>query len=254
VGLGTLRAAGLLGTLLLLEVVPRAAGLGPEVLPPLSRVLRALGLLLADGGFWGAVGQTLLAWALGLGAAVVLGTALGLAVGAWPPVERATRSTLDFLRAVPPVVLVPVLVLVVPVGLRSAALLAAYSSIWIILLQVAHGLGSTDRVARDTARTLRLTRWQRWRHLVLPTVLPWFATGLRLASSVALALVVTAGLVMGGDNLGRALWSAQSGGAVDEMSALLLVIGLLGVLIAAVLRAGERRVLHWHESVRVGQR
>jgi ABC-type nitrate/sulfonate/bicarbonate transport system permease component len=75
-------------------------------------------------------------------------------------------------------------------------------------------------------------------------------TGIRLAATVALVLAITAELVIGAPGLGRELAIAQSSGAVPEVYALVLVTGLLGVAVNLVARAVERRLLHWHQSMR----
>ncbi|MFL5974403.1 MAG: ABC transporter permease subunit, partial [Solirubrobacterales bacterium] len=93
-------------------------------------------------------------------------------------------------------------------------------------------------------------RWARVRHLVWPTALPYVMTGLRLAAAVALILAVTAELVIGAPGLGHEIALAQQGGATADLYALVVATGLIGVTINMVVRAIERRALHWHPSVR----
>jgi ABC-type nitrate/sulfonate/bicarbonate transport system permease component len=97
----------------------------------------------------------------------------------------------------------------------------------------------------DTARSYRLGRWARIRHVVWPTTLPYAVTGFRLASAVALVLAVTAELIIGSPGLGKEIAVAQTSGAVPAMYALVVVAGLLGVGVNLLARALERRMLAW---------
>jgi len=113
-----------------------------------------------------------------------------------------------------------------------------------------YGVHDVDPVAQETARSFGMGWWSRVRHLVWPTALPYVLTGVRLAAAVALILAITAELVIGSPGLGNRIGSAQSGGAVATMYALVLVTGVLGVAVNLLARLLERRVLHWHPSVR----
>jgi ABC-type nitrate/sulfonate/bicarbonate transport system permease component len=242
--------AGLAGFLALLEVAPRV-GLVPErYLPPTSRIAAALAEELSQPGFWVALGDTLEGWAIGLAVAVVAGIGLGVLVGSVPALRAATASTIEFLRPIPSVALIPLAVLLFGTDLRSKLLLVVYASFWQVLIQVLHGVQDVDPVAMDTAHSYRLGRWSRVRHVVWPTTLPYAATGVRLAASVALVLAVTAELIIGSPGIGKEIAVAQTSGAVPAMYALVVVAGLLGVGVNLLARAVERRLLAWHPSVR----
>ena len=86
--------------------------------------------------------------------------------------------------------------------------------------------------------------------MTLPSAVPYIATGLRIASAVALILTVTAELVIGSEGLGRSITVARSGGDVELMYALIIATGLLGLALNSLFVWGERRVLHWHPSQR----
>ena len=83
-----------------------------------------------------------------------------------------------------------------------------------------------------------------------PTALPYVVTGFRLGAAVALILEITGELVIGSPGLGQQIAVAQSSEAVPAMYALVIVVGLLGVVVNVGVRAVERRALRWHPSVR----
>ena len=253
-GPGTVTAlrglAGLAGLVAVLEVLPHTGAVSPAYLPPASEVGRTLWQLIGENAFWTALGDTLTGWGLGLAIAVVAGVAVGVVIGSVPVLRAVTASTIEFLRPIPSVALIPVAVLLYGTDLRSTLLLVVYASFWQVLVQVLAGTQDVDPVADDTARSYRLGRWGRVRYVLWPTALPYVMTGVRLASAVALVLAVTAELVIGSPGLGHEIAVAQTSGAVPRVYALVLVTGLLGVAINLVARSVERRALHWHQSQR----
>jgi ABC-type nitrate/sulfonate/bicarbonate transport system permease component len=242
--------AGLAGLVAVLEVLPRTGAVSADYLPPSSETGRALWHLLAENAFWTALGDTLTGWGLGLAIAVVGGVVAGVVIGSVPVLRAVTASTIEFLRPIPSVALIPVAVLLYGTDLESKLLLVVYASFWQVLVQVLAGTQDVDPVAEDTARSYHMGSWGRVRYVVWPTALPYVMTGVRLAATVALVLAITAELVIGSPGLGNQLAVAQTSGAVPRVYALVLVTGLLGVAVNLVARAVERRALHWHQSMR----
>lgn len=242
--------AGTLIFLLLWELVP-ALGLVPaRYLPPPSETLGIFFRNLTFSSFWVAVWETLKGWGIGLAIATVAAVVLGLVIGGSSFLKKFTHSTIEFLRPVPSVALIPLAVLLFGLDIESKLLLIVYASFWQVLIQVLYGVADVDPVAQNTARSFGLGYLARVRHVVWPTVLPYLMTGLRLGAAVALILSVTAELIIGNPGLGKEIALAQSGGATAPMYALVLATGFLGVIINMVFRTIERRVLSWHSSVR----
>ncbi|MDY7083881.1 MAG: ABC transporter permease subunit [Actinomycetota bacterium] len=242
--------AGLAGLLLLVEALPRLGLVDDAYLPPTSRIAAALHDEVVTAEFWRAVGDTLTGWAIGLTLAVVAGVVAGVVIGAVPALRAATASTIEFLRPIPSVALIPLAVLLYGTELGSTLLLVVYAAFWQVLVQVLYGVADVDPIAEETARSFRFGAWARVRHVLWPTALPYVFTGVRLAASVALVLAVTAELVIGAPGLGKMIAVAQTSGAVPDMYALIAVTGLIGVAINVAARMFERRTLAWHQSVR----
>ncbi|MFC8343486.1 ABC transporter permease [Streptomyces sp. NPDC057280] len=245
-----LGAAGLAVFLALGEAVPRLGLVKEEYFPPTGRIAGALADELSDDTFWTALGDTLTGWGLGLLIASTAGIVAGVVISVVPYLRDATASTIEFLRPIPSVALIPLAVLLYGTELRSVLLLVVYASFWQVLIQVLYGVQDVDPVAEETARSYGLGTWARVRHVLWPTALPYVMTGVRLAAAVALILAVTAELVIGAPGLGQRIAVAQNSQAVPEMYALVVVTGLLGLLINVGARTVERRALAWHQSVR----
>jgi ABC-type nitrate/sulfonate/bicarbonate transport system permease component len=242
--------AGFAALLVLVEALPRLGAVSPSYLPPTSRIASALVSEAGTGSFWSAVADTLIGWALGLLIAVVAGVVVGVVIGSVPLLRAVTASTVEFLRPIPSVALIPLAVLLYGTALQSTLLLVVYAAFWQVLVQVLYGVADVDPVADETARSYRLGAWARVRYLLWPTALPYVFTGVRLAAAVALVLAVTTELIIGSPGLGAEIGVAQSSNAVPTMYALIVVTGLLGVAINGAARLAERRLLAWHQSVR----
>jgi ABC-type nitrate/sulfonate/bicarbonate transport system permease component len=246
-------ALGLLGLLIavaVVEAVPRLGLVDRRFLPPFSTMARSLGRQVTQGEFWAALGQTLVGWASGLAIAMVAGIVVGVVIGSVPFLRAVTASTIEFLRPIPSVALIPLVVLIYGSRPQSALVLVVYAAFWQVLVQVLYGVADVDPVVRDTARSYRFSRWAVIRTVIWPTAMPYVVTGFRLAASVALILEITAELIIGVPGLGKSIGVAQSSGAVPDTYALVLVVGIIGVLVNASARAVERRALRWHTSVR----
>ena len=216
----------------------------------------AVGLALVESfgnpAMWAALGQTLYAWAIGFAIAVLLGLVVGFLIGSNRFLRKATHSTVEFLRPIPSVALIPIVVLVLGVSLQAELFIIAAGCFWLVLIQVIYGVGDIDKVAQDTIRTLRLKPLARVRYLVWPTTLPYFMTGVRLAATVALILAVTSELILGTPGLGSAVARAQSNNQSPQMYAYVVIVGIVAVIVNQLARLIEKRVLFWHSSVRKG--
>ncbi|MET0521977.1 MAG: ABC transporter permease subunit [Jiangellaceae bacterium] len=244
---------GALGLLMFLLVWQLTSALGlvdSQYLPYVTDVFARLLEELRDLAFWRRLGLTMTSWAIGLAVATVAAVVLGTVVGLVPFLRRATHTMVEFLRPIPSVALIPLAVLVFGLQMRAALVIIVYASFWQVFVQVIYGVADVDTVARDTARSFRLTRRERLRFLVLPTLLPYLLTGVRLAAAVALILAITAEMVIGNPGLGRMIELSRSAGDAVGLYALVVVTGFLGLLVNLVFRFIERRSLAWHQSVR----
>ena len=173
-------------------------------------------------------------------------------LGASDFAASAFRVPIEFLRPIPSAVLIPLLFLTLGSTLRSEVFLAAFGAFWPLLVQTMYGVHDVDPLAVETARSFKIGRVERLRRVTFPSAVPYIATGLRISSTVALILAFTAELFMGTPGLGQALNFAESYGLNDQMYALAVATGALGLVIHVAFGAIERRALRWHPSQRLG--
>lgn len=241
---------GVAVTLAAFEVAPRIGLLPRSSFPPFSEIFATLTDLVTTAELWEAVLDTLDAWARALAIATLIGVPLGLAIGSNQIGALLSRLTIDFLRPIPSVALIPILVLVYGTRPSLKVTLAVFGATFPLLFQAMYGVADVDPVAKDTGRAFGMGWWARLRHIVLPSCAPYLATGLRISASVALILVVTGEYIVGVPGLGAEVLVAYSSGAFERMYALIVVAGLLGLLVNLGFHAVERRALSWHPSHR----
>ncbi|NVM98992.1 ABC transporter permease [Arthrobacter sp. SDTb3-6] len=242
-------ALGLLGSIVLWQLIAGTHLAGAALPSPLA-TFAALGADVSGGAFWSAVGQTVGVALLGLIASALAGIVLGVLVGSFPAARYSTLALLEFLKPVPPIVILPLVVLILGPTAKMAWLLTFFGCLIPIITQTMAGVHDTDPVARDTARSYGLGRVEILWRVVLPSAMPFIGTALRVAAPVALIVAVVAGLLGGGPGLGKNLYVAQSAGDYASLYAYVLVLGILGLLFIGLSRLGERRLLHWHPSYR----
>lgn len=244
--------AGIASAIILFELMPRLGLVNPTYAPPFSQIMGTLFTqLLPESTFWIAVGNTLLTWAIGLAIVVVSGLITGILIGAIPVLRALTTTTIEFLRPIPSVALIPLAIAVFGIDRAATLVLVIYAAFWQIFMQVQYGVRDVDPVARDTAHAYRFKASTTATKVIWPTVLPYAVTGFRLAASVALILTITGELIIGSDGIGRLIVEASSAGNYSQMYALIVVTGLLGLAVNLMVRAFERRLLRWHPSVRL---
>lgn len=247
-----LRVAAVLLVLAAWQVVTAGGILSKDQFPTMTATFAALGDLVQSSTFWTAVRDTLSGWAMGMlfgvGAAVVLGSILGLSRFAY----RSVIPVVEFLKTVPIVAILPLAILLFGTSLRMKYVLVAFGIVWPLTIQVIYGVRSVDPVVRDTALVLQLRGPRRFALVTLPSAAPFIATGLRIAAATALILEIVTELIGGGNGLGLRILIAQNSGptAFDTMYALIVVTGMLGIVLTGSFALLERRVLHWHESQR----
>jgi ABC-type nitrate/sulfonate/bicarbonate transport system permease component len=157
---------------------------------------------------------------------------------------------LQFARAIPPVTLAPVFIVIFKIGTQMEIATIVFGTIWPILLNTMAGARSVDPIQVETARVFRLPWHERLTWLVLPASLPKIFAGLRLSMSLALILMVFSELVGSTDGIGYEMNNAANAFDLTTLWAGIVLLGILGYLLNTVLIVVENRVLAWHRGAR----
>jgi NitT/TauT family transport system permease protein len=231
----------------LVELLTRAGLVSSSYLPPASSILRETVGLFGEGEFRTSLWVTVKACLIGLTLSVLVAVPVGLILGLSPIVHRATSTILEFLRPIPSVALIPLAILLYGRGTEMKVALVIYACVWPILFNTIYGIRSVDPVATDTARVFGLGRVKTATRVHLRSASPFVYTGVKIAASIAVILVVSAELLAGGANgIGILMLNASSIGDQPRVYALTIVTGLIGLTLNLLFGSVERRLFPWN--------
>jgi sulfonate transport system permease protein len=213
------------------QIVKSAGALPYQDLPAPSAIWSATMNLISSGELAHNVGHTLVAclggWLLGSAVGFVIGMALGLSQRAW----TWSMASIDVLRALPAISFVPIAVIIFAQSLRMEIVIAAWISIWPVVISTIDGVRGVSEIHQDLARSLRLSLLRRVLKFALPTATPKIIVALRLSLSGALVLAIVAEIVGTPNGIGYALVTEQQALRPAEMFSYILVTGLLGLIL-----------------------
>jgi ABC-type nitrate/sulfonate/bicarbonate transport system permease component len=214
--------------------------------PPLSEILAAFWTDVTDGPLLRYTAISLGNVAVGLVFAAGAGVALGLVIGQSPVLRTAMSPTLNFLRAIPPASIVPIIIVALGVGSAPKIFIIALGCFWPILLNTIDGVRAIPASVRDTASAYRIPRHLQIRRIALPGAMPQIMAGFRIALAVGLVLMVI-GEFFGADaGIGFYITDASTRFSMRQAWAGTIYVGALGYLLSAAFLLVERRVLAWY--------
>ena len=243
-------ALGVVAALAAWQIAATAGPLAASPLPSAAEAIAALTGLLGTPEVWSSIADTVVMALAGLVIAVAAGIVIGVGIGVSPLAMHATRVPLEFLKPIPPIVILPVVALVLGPTAGMGVFLVFFGCFVAIAVQTAAGVFDTDPVARATGRSYGMGRAEILGRIVLPSALPYIGTAVRVAAPTALIVAVVAGLLGGGPGLGQSLLLSQITGNQAQLFAYVLILGILGLIFQGLSQWGERRLLHWHPQYR----
>lgn len=245
-------ALGVLGFLLIAELISRAGLVDSFYFPPMSLVLLRTAELLVTPSFLLELLATMQAWGVGLLICTIVAVALGTLLGSSNAAYSASRAIIEFVRPIPSVALIPVAMLLLGKGLEMKVGLIIFSAAWPILFNTIYGMHDVDPIAKLTAKSFGRGRLAILGTVSLPSAAPFIFTGLRISASVAFIVAVSAEF-FGGSNTGIGYWLVQvssTGNRADLVFAGAVIAGLVGLAINGLLVLAERKFLAWQPALR----
>lgn len=201
--------------------------------------------LVQDGTLSTNMGVSLLRAVAGLSLALLVGTSLALISGLSQLGENIVDAPLQIFRTLPVLALVPLFILWFGIGETPKILLVALGSMFPIYLNLHKGIRSIDPKLLEMTRTLRLSRSQTIRDVILPGALPDLLVGIRFAVGISWLMLVVAEQVNADSGIGHMMMDAQDFLRTDIIFVGLAIYGLLGLISDQVVRILERKALVW---------
>lgn len=230
------------------ELASRSGLLSARILPEPAAVAAAFWRLLRSGELAHHVAvstvRSFSALALGGG----LGLVLGLLTGTWKAAEALLDTTLQMLRNIPALALIPLVILWFGIDETAKLFLVAVGVFFPVYLNTFHGIRSVDRDLIEMARSYGLSGWQLYRQVILPGALPSILVGLRFSLGLMWVLLIVAETLSAQAGIGYLTMNAREFLQTDIVLVGILLYALLGKLADVVARALERAWLPWHKG------
>jgi NitT/TauT family transport system permease protein len=211
------------------------SGLDSTTLAPPSAIAAAGARAVLDGSLLAATAQTLGAAFVGLAIGVALGLAAGIAFGLLRPLDRLMEVTVEVIRPVPPVAIIPILIIMSGLGFRTEVTTVAFACIWPALILSRSAVTGVEPRLIEVSRALRLSPLARIGKIILPSILPNIVVAVRLSIGFALIVAITVEMTANPVGLGYAMIEAQQALNPALMLAVLLWIGAIGWALNALL-------------------
>ena len=214
-------------------------------LPPLHVALQAWIDLVRDGQLQSHLQASLTRSVLGFGIAVVLGVVVGLVVSWYSSVQTFLTPLLELFRNTAALALLPVFTLLLGIGEVSKVSIVAYAAFFPVLLNTIAGVRTVDPLLVRAARSLGLSNLQLFQKVVLPSAVPTIFTGIRMAGTASILVLIAAEMVGAKAGLGYLIVNAQSSFQIPQMYAGILTVSLLGLAVNIGLVRLERHFSRW---------
>jgi ABC-type nitrate/sulfonate/bicarbonate transport system permease component len=230
------------------EISSRSSELIQLYFPPVSEIIRSLLGLILTRELIGHLIATLGRFFLGYLLSALIAVTMGILLGYFRPAYTLFEVLIEFMRPMPSVAMIPVAILLLGIGNPMIVAVTVYACTWPILINAIDGVRNIEPVLIDTGKTFGLGRWKILLRLILPAALPYIVTGLRISLAIALILVTTSEMVVGGNGLGFFILDEERSLRTSNMYAGIVLVAILGYTLNRLFLLVETRVMAWHRG------
>ena len=238
------------GLLVVWQVASRFGFIAESVLPSPVEVARAAVKLVVSGELLQNAQVSFLRAIAGLIVGGGIGFALGLANGLSKLSETLTDSTLQMIRNIPHLALIPLVILWFGIEEEAKLFLVALGVFFPVYVNTYHGVRTVDPQLLEMGRSYGMTRWRLFRQVVLPGALPSVFVGLRYALGIMWLTLIVAETIAAQSGLGYMAMQAREFLQTDVVVLAILIYALLGKLADSIARGLERHFLAWNPAFR----
>ncbi|UGQ11564.1 ABC transporter permease subunit [Yinghuangia sp. ASG 101] len=227
-----------------------SGALSPTVLPGPAEVWRSARELSDSGELWRHIGVSLRRIAIGFSLGAATGLALGFLVGMSRLAEGLLDRSLQMIRTIPHLALVPLFIAWFGIGEQPKILLVALGTMFPVYLNTVTGIRTVDERLIQLGRSYGLGRRALVREIVVPGAMPSILSGIRYALGVAWLTLVVAETIASQDGIGYLAQNARELLRTEQLVLAIVLYALAGLLADILTRLIERRALRWHPSYR----
>ena len=236
----------------ILETVYSLFGYSKEKIPDfpfissVSQILSSLSVMVQKREFYSLLGNTLMVLSLSFSLSLILGVLGGSIIGLSRKIEGYVFSTVDALRSVPPIVLLPLFILFLGIDDSMKIAFVLFGGVWPILINTFFGIRNIDPIYLKVARNLQLSKRNMITRVIFPLALPAIFTGIKLSLSLCLILTIVCEMSIGNKGLGFLINISKRNGEYHDMFAGILVVAIVGWLINKLFKYVDQSFLNWY--------
>jgi ABC-type nitrate/sulfonate/bicarbonate transport system permease component len=190
------------------------------------------------------LGEALAGLALGTLAGIATATLLGF----WPRLERGVMTLAILVKSTPLVAIAPLLTIWLGFGVLPKIIITGLLTFFPVLVNVLSGLGSADPALLDTFHSWHASRQEIYRHIRVPTSLPYLFAALKISGPLALIGAVVAEWTGASGGLGRTMWLAYTNLNLPYLFAAVFILAAAGMALYATVNWAEQRIVFWTEN------
>ncbi|MDY7579693.1 aliphatic sulfonate ABC transporter permease SsuC [Herbaspirillum sp. RTI4] len=232
------------------QLAAQQGWLSSRILPEPLAVLRAAWTLSASGELWLHLGVSSMRALSGLVVGGGLGLLLGLLTGTFRHAETLLDTSLQMVRNIPPLALIPLVILWFGIDESSKLFLVSIGVFFPIYLNTFHGIRSVDKGLIEMAKSYGLSGWPLYRDVILPGALPSILVGLRFSLGLMWVLLIVAETISAQSGIGYMTMNAREFLQTDVVLVGILLYALLGKIADTLARGLEKYWLRWHPGYR----
>ncbi|BDI30254.1 ABC transporter permease [Capsulimonas corticalis] len=230
------------------QIGAQSGWIAPRILPAPTAVLQAGAHLIQTGELPRHIavssGRALVGFAIGGG----IGFLLGLLNGAWPIAEELLDSTVQMLRTIPNLAMIPLIILWFGIGEEAKVTLVALGVFFPMYLNTYHGIRTADKGLKEMGRVYGLEPWTLFWRVIFPGAVPSILIGLRFALGMMWLVLIGAETLAADSGIGFMTTTAREFMRTDVVVLGTLVYATLGKLADLVAKGLERTFLQWHPN------
>jgi sulfonate transport system permease protein len=242
------------GAVLLWQLASSAGWISNRLMPAPSAVLSALWDRILNGRLLIDIQASAVRAVSGLLVGGSIGFALGIANGVSRHAYALTDTTLQMLRTIPNLALIPLVILWFGIGEEAKLFLTALGVFFPIYLNTLHGVRTVDPQLIEMGKVFGMDGWTLFRKVIFPGALPSIFVGLRFSLGIMCLTLIVAESMAASAGIGHMANSAREFMMTDVVVLALVIYALLGKLADVTARFLERRTLRWHPAFQSGER
>ena len=231
----------------ILSVLPKTSRSFPNVIVTIQQIKVMLdrGVLLTD------IASSLISVSAGYVLGFVLALPMAILMAWYVPVRNVFQPWIVFIRNIPPLAYVPLIVMTAGVGRKPQIIVITIATFLIMCITIYQGVLNIDETLIRATRELRAKDKDIFIRVIAPASLPFILTAVRLGASTALTTLIAAESTGASAGLGMRIRSLNSNYEAKPMLLYIILIGIIGITVEKAIRYAERRLTGWQEKIEV---